>query len=97
MPPKVARSDEVVEPQITGLPPHERVFGTAATIALAVAAGADMVRIHDVEALMSAVDVADAICRVGSARSVRSPEPRTAPRVWGRFASAGCVSGVATA
>jgi dihydropteroate synthase len=61
--------------KITGLPVEERAFGTAASVALAIAAGADIVRIHDVEKLMATVEVADAICRVGSARSVR---PRVA-------------------
>jgi len=57
--------------KITGSPVEERAFGTAASIALAIASGADIVRIHDVEKLMATVDVADAICRVGSARNVR--------------------------
>src|SRR5690348_6917595 len=57
--------------KITGLPVEERSFGTAASVALAIASGADIVRIHDVEQLMATVDVADAICRVGSARNVR--------------------------
>ena len=57
--------------KITGLPVEERAFGTAASIALAIAAGADIVRIHDVEKLIGTVEVADAICRVGSARSAR--------------------------
>ena len=60
--------------KITGLPVEERAFGTAATVALAIAAGADMVRVHDVERLMSTIDVADAICRIGAARSARPAE-----------------------
>ena len=64
--------------KITGLPVDERVFGTAASVALAIGAGADIVRIHDVEQLMAAVDVADAICRVGTARNPRLSEPRPA-------------------
>jgi len=61
--------------KITGLPVEERAFGTAASVALAIEAGADIVRIHDVEKLVPAIDVADAICRVGSARSARSAAP----------------------
>ena len=57
--------------KITGLPVEERAFGTAATVALAIAAGADVVRVHDVERLMATVEVADALCRVGAARSAR--------------------------
>jgi dihydropteroate synthase len=57
--------------KITGLPVEERAFGTAASVALAIAAGADIVRVHDVREMMAVVDVADAICRVGYARSGR--------------------------
>ncbi|MDP9271319.1 MAG: dihydropteroate synthase [Chloroflexota bacterium] len=46
-----------------GLPPEERVEGTAATVALAIAAGADVVRVHDVAHLARTVRVADAIVR----------------------------------
>ncbi|HET9342697.1 MAG TPA: dihydropteroate synthase [Candidatus Eremiobacteraceae bacterium] len=61
--------------KITGLPVEERAFGTAASITLAIEAGADIVRIHDVEKLVPAIDVADAICRVGAARNPRSATP----------------------
>lgn len=46
-----------------GLPPEEREEGTAATLALAVAAGAAMVRVHDVLMARRVVRVADAIVR----------------------------------
>lgn len=46
-----------------GLPPEERLEGTIATLALAVAWGADIVRVHDVQAAVRAVKVADALCR----------------------------------
>jgi dihydropteroate synthase len=46
-----------------GVPPNERVEGTAATVALAIAAGSDVVRVHDVAAVMQTVRVADAIVR----------------------------------
>jgi dihydropteroate synthase len=61
--------------KITGSPVESRAFGTAATVALAVAAGADIVRVHDVAAMVDVVDVADAICRVGRAegRPVQAP------------------------
>ena len=48
---------------LTGLPVEQRAFGTAASVALAIAGGADMVRVHDVEEMMAAVAVADAIVR----------------------------------
>jgi dihydropteroate synthase len=43
--------------------PLDRVHGTCATTALAVAAGIDIVRVHDVDAARDAVSVADAIVR----------------------------------
>lgn len=46
-----------------GVPPAERVEGTAATVALAIAAGADVVRVHDVAHIVRTVRVADAIIR----------------------------------
>jgi dihydropteroate synthase len=46
-----------------GTPPGERLEGTAATVALAIAAGADIVRVHDVAPIMKTVRVADAIVR----------------------------------
>lgn len=46
-----------------GLPPEERLEGTLATLALAVAWGADVVRVHDVKEAVRAVKVADALCR----------------------------------
>ncbi len=46
-------------------PAQERVYGTAATVALAVANGADIVRVHDVEEMARVAMVADAVVRVG--------------------------------
>ncbi len=46
-----------------GLPADERVEGTAATVALAIAAGADVVRVHDVAHIVRTVSVVDAIVR----------------------------------
>lgn len=43
--------------------PQDRVLGTAATTALAVAAGIDMVRVHDVAETRDVLSVADAIVR----------------------------------
>jgi dihydropteroate synthase len=48
---------------LTGLAVDRRAFGTAASVALAIAGGADMVRVHDVEEMMATVAVADAIVR----------------------------------
>lgn len=46
-----------------GLPPQDRDEGTAAVTALAVAAGADMVRVHNVQMNVRAARIADAIYR----------------------------------
>ncbi len=50
---------------LDGAPPDERLEGTAASSVLAIAAGADVVRVHDVAAVARAVRVADAIVRGG--------------------------------
>jgi dihydropteroate synthase len=49
--------------RILDLPPEERLEGTLATTALGVAAGVDIVRVHDVAANVRAARVADAIVR----------------------------------
>jgi dihydropteroate synthase len=49
--------------KLTGKPVGERVFATAATVALAVASGIDVVRVHDVSAMADVVAVADAVVR----------------------------------
>jgi dihydropteroate synthase len=46
-----------------GVPPEERVEATVATTALGVAAGADIVRVHDVAANLRGARIADAIVR----------------------------------
>jgi dihydropteroate synthase len=49
--------------RITGRDVDQRAFGTAATVALAAAAGIDIVRVHDVAEQRDVVHVADAITR----------------------------------
>ncbi|BDE07065.1 hypothetical protein WPS_23410 [Vulcanimicrobium alpinum] len=49
--------------KLTGRTVDAREFGTAATVALAVAAGIDIVRVHDVAEQTDVVRVADAIVR----------------------------------
>ena len=49
--------------KLTGKKPPQRTHGTSATTALAVAAGIDIVRVHDVEEARDAVSVSDAIVR----------------------------------
>jgi dihydropteroate synthase len=48
---------------VLGLPPHERVEGTAATVALAIERGADIVRVHDVRQMARVARMSDAIVR----------------------------------
>jgi dihydropteroate synthase len=48
---------------LDGAAPDDRVEGTAATVALAIAAGADIVRVHDVAQVARTRRVADAIVR----------------------------------
>ena len=45
------------------LPPDQREEGTAATVAIAIAEGADVVRVHDVLAMARVCRVADAVVR----------------------------------
>jgi len=48
---------------VLGLPVEERVEGTAATVALSIANGADMVRVHDVREMARVARMSDAIVR----------------------------------
>lgn len=48
---------------VLDLPVEERVEGTAALVALAVAGGVDIVRVHDVRAMVRVVRMADAVVR----------------------------------
>ena len=51
--------------RVLGLPPGERLEGTLATTALGIAAGADIIRVHDVEANVRVARMSDAILRAG--------------------------------
>lgn len=46
-----------------GLPASERLEGTAATVAIGIAQGADIVRVHDVHEMIRVVRMSDAIIR----------------------------------
>lgn len=48
---------------VLGLPPEERLEGTAALVTAAVGSGADLVRVHDVKAMARVVKMADALYR----------------------------------
>ncbi len=47
-----------------GLPVEERLEGTAATVAVAITQGVDIVRVHDVRAMVRVARMTDAIVRV---------------------------------
>lgn len=47
------------------LPPEERTEGTAATVALAIAGGANVVRVHDVRQMARVARMADAVVHAG--------------------------------
>jgi len=49
--------------RVLNLPANERVEGTAATIAIGIANGADMVRVHDVQQMVRVCRMSDAIVR----------------------------------
>lgn len=49
--------------KLTGREPHERIYGTAATTALGIAKGVDIVRVHDVAQNRDVISVSDAIVR----------------------------------
>ena len=62
---------------VLDLPAEERVEGTAASIAISIAKGADVVRVHDVRQMARVCRVSDAIVRQASDR-VRMRRPRKA-------------------
>jgi dihydropteroate synthase len=49
--------------KVLGTEPHDRLEGTAATVALSIANGADIVRVHDVGPIARVVRMTDAIVR----------------------------------
>jgi len=50
---------------VLDLPPDQRVEGTAATLAIGIANGADMVRVHDVQQMVRVCQMSDAVIRRG--------------------------------
>ncbi|MBI4759320.1 MAG: dihydropteroate synthase [Chloroflexi bacterium] len=49
--------------RVLNLPPDQRLHGTAATVALGIAQGADIVRVHDVKEMAQVACMADAMVR----------------------------------
>ena len=50
------------------LPPDQRLEGTAAAVAVGIARGADIIRVHDVPFMLRAARMTDAIVRRGKRR-----------------------------
>ena len=48
---------------VLGLPEDQRVEGTAATVALSIAGGADIIRVHDVQQMVRVARMTDAVVR----------------------------------
>jgi dihydropteroate synthase len=51
---------------VLGLPEDERIWGTAATVALSIANSADIVRVHDVAAMKQVCAMTDAVVRASA-------------------------------
>lgn len=52
---------------VLGVEAKERIFGTAASVAIAIKNGADIIRVHDVKEMKQVAKVSDAIVRSGKA------------------------------
>jgi dihydropteroate synthase len=50
---------------VLNLPPDQRLEGTAATVAISIAKGADIVRVHDVAQMVRVCRMSDAVARGG--------------------------------
>jgi dihydropteroate synthase len=48
---------------VLDLPPDQRLEGTAATVAISIAKGADIVRVHDVAQMVRVCRMSDAVVR----------------------------------
>ena len=59
----VATSRKSTIGRLLNLPPEQRLEGTAATVALAIAGGTDIARVHDVKEMTRVCRVSDAIVR----------------------------------
>lgn len=61
--------------RVLDLPPEQRLEGTAATVALAIANGADMIRVHEVREMSRVARMCDAILRPAPNGPSRSLPP----------------------
>lgn len=60
--------------KVLDLPVGERLFGTAAAVAVAVLGGAHLVRVHDVREMVQVVRVCDAVLAAGGTDSETAPD-----------------------
>lgn len=51
--------------QVLGLPADQRIEGTAATVAVSIANGVDIIRVHDIKEIVKVAKMTDAITRRG--------------------------------
>jgi len=58
---------------VLNLPVDDRLEGTAATVAVAIVHGADLVRVHDVRAMVRVARMTDAIVRADAGPSGGRP------------------------
>ena len=58
-----ARESAEIVTALLDQPPDRRMEGTAATVALSIAGGADMVRVHDVKEMIQVCRMSDAVIR----------------------------------
>jgi dihydropteroate synthase len=59
---------------LDGAPPEQRIEGTAAAVAIGIARGADIIRVHEVAEMARVARVADAITRRGAATLSTLPD-----------------------
>jgi dihydropteroate synthase len=59
--------------RVLGLPEDDRLEGTAATVSLAIAGGADIVRVHDVRAMARVARMTDAVVRGAPSEALSWP------------------------
>jgi len=69
--------------RILGTGVDERLEGTAATVAQAIAQGAAIIRVHDVQAMARVARMMDAIVRPGFARQERGGKSGASHAAWG--------------
>lgn len=70
---------------VLGLPPEERLEGTAAAVAFSIARGARIVRVHDVQAMVRVVRMTEALLGYGFGEADRAGQRRSDGTVVGSW------------